>query len=201
MCCWRVGLKWTKTFVDGWISLRIFSILCRFLKHPKRTTLFRVRLFYVVRTFSFFSQSIDSKTWNIWRLYPCGGFLLFFCWILVEHVRGVSWLSGWLHIYLFDLSVMRGCDAAGCVSVFGADNHNETQKCISRTRSGCSPFPWCWDRGMNEFSFTHGGHEGIKLPNAQNHQHFHKWPVKKHKEVVISICCPLLFFWLAPLSF
>ncbi|XP_078811341.1 focal adhesion kinase 1 isoform X10 [Oryzias latipes] len=46
---------------------------------------------------------------------------------------------------------MRGCDAAGCVSVFGADNHNETQKCISRTRSGCSPFPWCWDREYDRY--------------------------------------------------
>ncbi|XP_040908474.1 protein tyrosine kinase 2aa isoform X4 [Toxotes jaculatrix] len=41
---------------------------------------------------------------------------------------------------------MRGCEAASCLSVFGAHRHREGQTCVSMATSGCSPFPTCWDR-------------------------------------------------------
>lgn len=50
---------------------------------------------------------------------------------------------------------MRGCETASCLSVLGAGRHREGQTCVSMAMSGCSPFPMCWDRGMNEISFTH----------------------------------------------
>ncbi|XP_047460929.1 protein tyrosine kinase 2aa isoform X13 [Mugil cephalus] len=41
---------------------------------------------------------------------------------------------------------MRGCEAASCLSVLGADRHREGQTCVSVATSGCSPFPMCWER-------------------------------------------------------
>ncbi|KAF7210967.1 transcript variant X4 [Nothobranchius furzeri] len=41
---------------------------------------------------------------------------------------------------------MRGCEAASCLSVLGADRHRKGQTCISMAMSGCSPFPMCWNR-------------------------------------------------------
>uniref|UniRef100_A0A3P8PMS4 Focal adhesion kinase 1 n=1 Tax=Astatotilapia calliptera TaxID=8154 RepID=A0A3P8PMS4_ASTCA len=41
---------------------------------------------------------------------------------------------------------MRGCEAAGCLSVLDADRHREGETCVSMATSGCSPFPMCWER-------------------------------------------------------
>ncbi|KAG7240952.1 hypothetical protein INR49_026127 [Caranx melampygus] len=41
---------------------------------------------------------------------------------------------------------MRGCEAASCLSVHGAERHRDGQTCVSMATSGCSPFPMCWDR-------------------------------------------------------
>ncbi|XP_017279315.1 focal adhesion kinase 1 isoform X1 [Kryptolebias marmoratus] len=41
---------------------------------------------------------------------------------------------------------MRGCEAASCLSVLGADRHRKGQTCVSMAMSGCSPFPMCWVR-------------------------------------------------------
>lgn len=74
----------------------------------------------------------------------------FFC-CLFDH------LSLLVNFYFCDISahlewVMRGCEAASYLSVLNKDRHRET--CISITTSGCSPFPMCWDRGMNKISFA-----------------------------------------------
>lgn len=45
---------------------------------------------------------------------------------------------------------MRGCETTSCRSVLSAGRHRGEQTCVSMAMSGCSPFPMCWDRGMNE---------------------------------------------------
>ncbi|XP_029022593.1 protein tyrosine kinase 2aa isoform X7 [Betta splendens] len=44
------------------------------------------------------------------------------------------------------LSMMRGCEAASCLSVLSGDRHRDGQTCVSVATSGCNPFPMCWDR-------------------------------------------------------
>lgn len=60
---------------------------------------------------------------------------------------------------------MRGRDAQSCLSVLGVDRHRKGQTCVSMAMSGCSPFPSCWDRGMNEISSKHtfwNGEQGAR---------------------------------------
>lgn len=61
----------------------------------------------------------------------------------------------YVRVFKVQFCAMRGSEAASCLSVLGADRHRKGQTCVSMAMSGCSPFPMCWVRGMNESSLKH----------------------------------------------
>ena len=75
-----------------------------------------------------------------------------------------------LQCVLVRVCVMRGCETASCLSVLGAGRHREGQTCVSMAMSGCSPFPMCWERGMNEIAFCTYTH---MYTHAHTHTHTH----------------------------
>lgn len=72
-------------------------------------------------------------------------------------------LFRWLLHTNISVCVMRGCETTSCLSVLSAGRHRDEQTCVSMAMSGCSPFPMCWDRGMNE--------ERPPFAHSQTHAH------------------------------
>lgn len=73
---------------------------------------------------------------------------------------------------------MRDCEAPSCLSVLGADRHRKGQTCVSMAMSGCSPFPLCWDRGMNEISSKHTLRNMQQGARDRSHTAWHLTPLE-----------------------
>lgn len=84
------------------------------------------------------------------RVCSCGCVTTLVCVCMFLNVTSAPCISG--------VHDMRGCEATSCLSVLSADRQREGQTCVSMAMSGCSPFPMCWERGMNEKSLYPHAH-------------------------------------------